>query len=113
VIKFPFGTIAGPDRPFYGYLAFFFAMLQPCNPSLAGAWLFGTWLANPIFWRGLFWYVKGRRGRAAVAGLLSLDLALSILLGVWTKKGDAAEWHLNSCKSLCHLSFVFGTGLGH
>jgi hypothetical protein len=83
VIKPPFGMTVGPNRPFYGYLAFFVTMVEICKPSWEAAWLFGTWLANPAFWLGLFWYVKRRRGRAAAAGLLSLGLGLSVLPGAW------------------------------
>ena len=83
VIKIPLGTRVGPDEPFRGYAAFFLTMVQPFKPSWEAAWLFGSWLANPIFWLGLFWYVKGRRGRAVAAGLLSLGLGLSVLPGTW------------------------------
>jgi hypothetical protein len=84
VIKIPFTTRVGPDRPYYGFAAFLVAMLEPFGkPSWEAVWFFGTWLANPVFWLGLFWYVKGRRVRAATAGLLSVGLGLSVLPAAW------------------------------
>jgi hypothetical protein len=83
VIKPPFGMTVGPDRPFCGFSAFVIAMLAPFAPSWEFVWLFGAWLANPLFWLGLFWCVKGRRLRAATADLLSVGLGLSLLPGVW------------------------------
>lgn len=84
VIKPPFGVTVGPHRPYYGYAAFFITMGQPFGkPSWVALWFFGAWLANPVFWLGLFWCLKGRRGRAATAGLLSVGLGLSILPGTW------------------------------
>ena len=82
VIKIPFATRIGPDPPYYGFAAFLVAMLQFLNLR-EGVWLFGSWLANPAFWLGLFWYIKSRRVRAAAAGLLSVGLGLSILPEAW------------------------------
>jgi hypothetical protein len=83
VIKPPFGVIGGPHRPYPGYAAFFITMGQPLGGTWEGLWFFAVWLANPVFWLGLFWCLKGRRGRAATAGLVSVGLGLSILPGAW------------------------------
>jgi hypothetical protein len=42
-------------------------------------WLFSVWLANPLFWLGLFWCIRGHTVRSTTAGLLSVALGLSIL----------------------------------
>ena len=82
VIKPLFGTTTGPG-PYYGFVAFLFTMLAPLNPSWLAVWFFSVWLANPLFWLGLFCCVSGRPVRAATAGLLSAALGLSILPMAW------------------------------
>jgi hypothetical protein len=111
VIKPPFGMTVGPDRPFCGFSAFVIAMLAPFAPSWEFVWLFGAWLANPLFWLGLFWCVKrpppargyGRlaeRGARPVAppGGLGTCHRLAGLLGMARQFPDAVHGKLvRSC----------------
>jgi hypothetical protein len=78
-----FGTNVGPGRPYYGFVPFLIAMQAPLNPSWVSAWMFSAWLANPVFWLGLFWCVRGHLLRAGVAGLMSVGFGLSVLPMVW------------------------------
>jgi hypothetical protein len=83
VIRPLFGGNGGPGRPYYGFVAFLLTMFAPLNPSWVTVWFFSVWLANPVFWLGLFWCIRGRAVRAATAGLLSVTLGLSILPLAW------------------------------
>ena len=67
-----------PSGPFHGYAAFLVALMMPLHPSWEDALLFASWLANPVFFLGVFWCLKGRTARAAKAGAISAVLCLAI-----------------------------------
>jgi hypothetical protein len=77
-------TRIGSSSPaFRGYVAFVVALFAPGNPSWETALMFASWLANPLFWLGCYWCLKGRMARAAITAGASLVLGLSILPWAW------------------------------
>ncbi len=64
---------------FLGYQLFWISSLSVRSPSWSNAVVFWPWLANPVFWLGCYWFVKGRTGLAALAAGASAVLGLSIL----------------------------------
>jgi hypothetical protein len=80
VIKPLFGETTTLDQPYYGINAFLVGMAAVLTPTWQCFWLFLAWLANPMFWMGLFWCVRGRTERSATAALVSAGLGLLIIV---------------------------------
>jgi len=83
VLRPPAGMTFGPSQPFRGYLAFFVTLFAPLSPSWEDGLLFASWLANPVFWLGSYWCLKGRTAGAAKAAVVSAGLGLSIFPLAW------------------------------
>jgi hypothetical protein len=72
-------VIEGKRSTSYGYEAFLIGLTSPF--LYGGLRLFAPWLANLVVWSGLIGFVRGRFGRAFIAGLVATTLAATLLFG--------------------------------
>jgi hypothetical protein len=83
IFRNPSWMTVEPSHPFSGHLAFLVTLFAPLIPSWERVFLFASWLANPVFWLGLYWCLKDHTAHAAMAGAVSTGLGLSIFPLEW------------------------------
>jgi hypothetical protein len=86
-----FGRTVQAHSPCLGFHAFLVGLDAPFRSEIQGEdlQLFAGWLANPVFWAGLYLLLTGRHRWSLAAGLVSLCLGLAVLPLVWN---TVREW---------------------
>src|SRR5262249_22163911 len=64
----------------YGYVAFCVAFLSPFNPFFGGLRAFIPWLANPMLWFGVYYFVTGRCRLACFSGVTAIAMSATLFL---------------------------------